>query len=546
MVLFGLLHYSSYSLSRMALTVKRFFFLSISLLLAVRSIGQDTKPLQLIVPTQANWSEVSEGSLARFDLKATGGKNDSLYFSLAQGRLDGMLFDSTGRFSWRPGFDLADRIQTTKTISLLFEVRNRAGESATQTVELTVMHVNRPPVINELRPFYVRYRTQNVYKLDKEQVRDEDNDPLVFISIADQMPEGTKLTAQGELSWTLSLNQFNKLKERPLYIEFWVEDQPAKTRTKGRLKLEPTLMDLPPDIQIVPGETRYKLRENASVNLKFYLSDPNGDDDISTFGFLGDNQEVPKTALVRNTANQYEFIWRPGYDFVKDPYDSLQTTLTFYVLDKAQNRDERKITFTILNAVNEEAKDRYLYSQYRQVMTTAWNLIEQMADKEDELKTSYRKAKKGKRNRSMANASLGAVTGVTPAVTGASTSPNAQKNGRLVSAIGGTAVLTMGTLEATEVIGKSMKDLLDRYNYVLGKRSEIQNKGDVFSREFALKSSRRTNDFVKRLDDFRASMSLSGLVALELDAGWQNKKEANDKTIKRVFKDFVALEGEGQ
>ena len=546
MVLFGLLHYSSYSLSRMALTVKRFFFLSISLLLAVRSIGQDTKPLQLIVPTQANWSEVSEGSLARFDLKATGGKNDSLYFSLAQGRLDGMLFDSTGRFSWRPGFDLADRIQTTKTISLLFEVRNRAGESATQTVELTVMHVNRPPVINELRPFYVRYRTQNVYKLDKEQVRDEDNDPLVFIPIADQMPEGTKLTAQGELSWTLSLNQFNKLKERSLYIEFWVEDQPAKTRTKGRLKLEPTLMDLPPDIQIVPGETRYKLRENASVNLKFYLSDPNGDDDISTFGFLGDNQEVPKSALVRNTANQYEFIWRPGYDFVKDPYDSLQTTLTFYVLDKAQNRDERKITFTILNAVNEEAKDRYLYSQYRQVMTTAWNLIEQMADKEDELKTSYRKAKKGKRNRSMANASLGAVTGVTPAVTGASTSPNAQKNGRLVSAIGGTAVLTMGTLEATEVIGKSMKDLLDRYNYVLGKRSEIQNKGDVFSREFALKSSRRTNDFVKRLDDFRASMSLSGLVALELDAGWQNKKEANDKTIKRVFKDFVALEGEGQ
>ena len=50
----------------------------------------------------------------------------------------------------------------------------------------------------------------------------------------------------------------------------------------------------------------------------------------------------------------------------------------------------------------------------------------------------------------------------------------------------------MGTLEATEVIGKSMKDLLDRYNYVLGKRSELQNKGDVFAREFALKSARRS------------------------------------------------------
>ncbi len=530
----------------MVSTAERFFFLSIGILLSICCLGQDPKPLQLVVPTQANWNEVAEGSTVKFDLKASGGKDDNLYFSLAQGRLEGMQFDSTGQFSWRPNFDLADRIQTRKTVSLLFEVRNRAGESATQTVELKVQHVNRPPVINELRPFYVRYRTQNVYKFDNEQVRDEDGDPLAFIPIADQMPEGTKLTAQGEWSWTLSLNQFNKLKERPLYIEFWVEDQPSKNRTKGRLKIEPTLMDLPPDIQIVPGETRFRLRESASVNLKFYLSDPNGDDDISTFDFLTDNQDIPKSALIRNTANQYEFIWRPNYDFVKDPHDSLQTTLTFYVLDKAKNRDERKITFTVFNAVNEEARDRYLYSQYRQVMTTAWNLIEQMAAKEEELKKSYRQAKTGKRNRSVANASLGAVTGVTPAVTGASTSPNAQKNGRLVSAVGGTAVLTMGTLEATEVIGKSMKDLLDRYNYVLGKKSEIQNKGDVFSREFALKSSRRTNDFVKRLDDFRASMSLSGLVALELDAGWQNKKEATDKAIKRVFKDFAALEGEGQ
>jgi hypothetical protein len=91
-----------------------------------------------------------------------------------------------------------------------------------------------------------------------------------------------------------------------------------------------------------------------------------------------------------------------------------------------------------------------------------------------------------------------------------------------------------------------MKDLLDRYNYVLGKKSEIQNKGDVFAREFALKSSRRTGEFVKRLDDFRASMNISGLVALELDAGWQNKKEATDRAIKRVFKDFAPLEGEEQ
>ncbi len=37
-------------------------------------------------------------------------------------------------------------------------------------------------------------------------------------------------------------------------------------------------------------------------------------------------------------------------------------------------------------------------------------------------------------------------------------------------------------------------------------------------------------------------MNLSGLVALELDANWQSKKEASDKAIKRTFKDFQPLE----
>ncbi|MBC3784322.1 hypothetical protein [Spirosoma utsteinense] len=506
------------------------------------SYAQDTKPIQLILPTQSNWNVVPEGNVVRFDLKATDHTNDTLFFSLGEGRPEGMDLDSLGHFSWRPDFDLADRIQTTRIVPVEFVVQNRHGKSITQTVDFKVLHVNRPPTVGELRPFYVRYRTQNTYKMGTDLVRDDDGDPIAFIPIADQMPEGSKLSSQGELTWTLSLNQFNKLKQAPQYIEFWVEDQPSKMRTKGRLKVEVTQMDLPPDIAVIPKETQYRLKENATVNLKFYLSDPNGEDDISAFGFLSDNLQIPKTALVKNTENQYEFIWQPGYDFVKDPYDSLDVQVTFYVLDKSQNREERRIGFTIFNTVNEAEKDRYYYAQYRQLLVQAWGLVEQLNAKEEELKHDYKKAKGGKRNRSVANASLGAVTGVAPAVTNASSSPNAQSNQRLISAIGGTAVLTMGTLEATEVIGKSMKDLMDRYNYVLGKRSELQNKGDVFAREFGLKSARRSGEFIRKMDEFRGAMSLSGLVALELDANWQNKKEASDKAIKRTFKDFQALE----
>ncbi|MCK8492227.1 MULTISPECIES: hypothetical protein [Spirosoma] len=507
------------------------------LLSVVGSYAQDAKSFQLLLPTQANWNTVPEGSTIQFDLKTNAVPTDTIIYSFGDNKQEGMRLDSLGHFSWTPGFDLADRIQTTKTYPVTFEARNRRGQMASQTVDFKVMHVNRPPVVGDLQPFYVSYRTQNTYKIDPEIVHDDDGDPIAFIPIADQMPEGSKLSSQGELTWTLSLNQFNRLKQNPQYIEFWVEDQPAKTRTKGRLKVQVTEMDLPPIIQIIPKETHYKLKENATVNLKFYLSDPNGEDDVTTFGFLSDNQQIPKTSLVKNTDNQYEFIWQPGYDFVKDPYDSLNTQITFYALDKAKNREERRITFTVINTVNELEKDRYYYSLYRQLLVQAWGLVEQLGEKEEQLKKDYKRAKGGKRNRSVANASLGAVTGVSPAIT--ADRPDQQ---RLISAIGGTAVLTMGTLEATEVIGKSMKDLLDRYNYVLGKKSELQNKGDVFAREFSLKSSRRSNEFVKKLDDFRSAMSLSGLVALELDANWQSKKEASDKAIKRTFKDFTPLE----
>ncbi|MBO0951768.1 hypothetical protein J2I46_24510 [Fibrella sp. HMF5405] len=517
-------------------------FLLIGCLFGPLSQAQDPKSLQISLPQQPEWNVVAEGQSIRFALKTTGNAADSVTYSIAQGMLDGMTFDSLGHFSWTPGYDLADRLKTTRTVPVIFEVRNRRGESATQLVEFKVQHVNRPPVVEELLPFYVRFQTQNVYKFDPKQVYDADGDPVAFIAIPDQMPEGSKLSAQGELTWTLSKNQFNQLRAKPIYIEFWVEDQPAKIRTKGRLKVDVTQMDLPPVISVVPKERTYRVRENATINLKFYLADPNGDDDISTFDFLSTDQRIPKSALVKNTNNQYEFIWAPGYDFVRDPNDTLRLDLTFFVLDKAQNRDEQTIAITVLNTINEEAKDRYTYALYNQALVQAWNLVTQLDEKEAELKRDYRKAKGGKRNRSVANASLGAVTGVAPAVTNAQSSVQAQSNQRLISAIGGTAVLTMGTLEATEVIGKSMKDLLDRYNYVLGKKSELQNKGDVFAREFALKSARRSPEFIKRLDEFRNAMSLSGLVALELDANWQNKKEATDKALKRTFKDFTPLD----
>lgn len=306
-------------------------------------------------------------------------------------------------------------------------------------------------------------------------------------------------------------------------------------------------MDLEPDFKVIPQNQVIKSKENNRINLKFTLSDPNGDDDITTFGFVSENKNVPASALVKNAQTSYEFIWEPGYEFVKDPFDSLAFNITFYVLDKAQNKKERTLRFIIENTVNESERDAYVYGLYRGGLITAWSLLEQMKEKEGELKRSYSRAKKGKRSRSLINASLGATTGLAPVI-----SPNNVNNRGYITTLGGTTVATMGTLEATEVIGKSTNSLLDRFNYVMQKKNELQNKGDVFSREYAQKSARRSPDFVRKLDEFKSLMNLSGLVALELDANWENKKAAGyddkkiDAALKKTFKDFMPLEKDEQ
>jgi len=512
-------------------------FILLSLLTTISSFAQDNRSnFQIELPNQPDWSVVSEGSLISFQLKTSGGKSDTVTFVAMQGLLEGMEFDSSGRFSWSPSYELADRTSAQKTIQVIFEARNNWGETTTRSVEFKVQHVNRPPRVEELKPFYVQNRTQNVYKMSADALRDDDNDPFVIIPVSETLPEGAKLSSSGELTWQPSLTQFNNLKNQPIFVDFLIEDQPTKARAKGRLKIEATQMDLPPSIIQVPNKAYFKSKENTTINLKFFLSDPNGDDDIATFDFVTDNPNIPTKALVQNTPNQYEFIWTPAYDFVKDPYDSLAFQVTFFVLDKEQNRDERKIDFTILNAINEIEKDKQLYDLYRAALVEAWNLATQLAEREQFLKVAYLKAKKGKKNRSMVTAGLGAITGLSPAII------KVPETRGIITAVGGTSILTIGALEAAEVIGKPLRDLLDRYNYVLEKKIEIQNKGDVFAREYALKAARRQADFIKKRDEFKAALALKGPVTLDLDAGWENKKEATDKAIGRTFKDYTPLE----
>lgn len=485
----------------------------------------------IVSPNTANWNLMPEGeeSTIKFNLYP---QRTGYSFAIKQGKQLGMEMDSSGVLTWNPAYTLVDRIEQKRLFQIIVEATNEY-ESINSYVDIIVEHTNRPPVINELRPFYIQYNTKNTYQIDSDLIYDEDFDPLSFKPSIEELPEGLTINGRGEISWSPSFTQFKSLKENPIYIEFAVEDQPAKASSSGKLKLVATQLDLPPSLTTVPNIDKIILKENETVNLGFYLSDPNGDEDIETFDFLSNNKDIQKQYLKQNTPTQFEFIWTPGYDFVKDPLDSIGFYIDFFVLDKTQKREVKRIYFRILNTVNEEEIDRKNFELYKGTVTRAWELLEQLKEKEEELKKDYNRAKKGKKHRSVVNASLGATTGLSSIFT--KDRPDTQ---RLISSVGGTTVLTIGTLEATEVIGKSMKDILDRLNYVIEKKNDLQTKGDIFARDFSLRSARRENDFTKKMNELLTSMNLKGLVALELNSSWETKKEATAKNLSRTFKDY--------
>jgi hypothetical protein len=486
--------------------------------------------VSLVFPDSIGWNILDEGQELRFQVKTT---PENATFSV-EGTEDLQIqFDTLGNFFWKPSFDLVDRVTKTKDFTVIFQASFPNGKRERKAITFTVNHVNRPPVVEELPVLYVKQSTNNTYQIGSEYAYDPDGDPIVFRTVPTQMPENSSLTSLGLFTWAPSRSQFASLRNNPLYIEFIVQDQPDKVETRGRLKISQTQQDLPPELLIVPGDSVFTIKEDETLNLKLYISDPNGDDNIRSAGFLANDQRIPTSALKENTQLQYEFTWSPGYDFVDDALKSLTAELTFFVLDKSNNRTQRKVKINVVNTENMMKRDGLLFMKYRTNLADAQMLIQQLDVHQKKLNDAYKKAKKGKKNRSILNASFGAVTGFTPIVVD---NPDQAK---AVSAVGGTTVLTLGTLEATEVIGRSKENILETIKITIDIRNKVQSAGDEFARKYALKSARRVPDFDKDIDKLRATLNDQRIVLLELDAYSRNASKIDDKAIKKYFFDYA-------
>lgn len=485
----------------------------------------------LVFPASPEWNRILENNELKFTVTTTS-QDQAKFIIEGIGEDYGIQFDSLGNFSWKPSYDFVDRVAKTREVSVIFEASWGNEKRVRQPVTFTVVHVNRAPIVEDLPSFYVKQSTANFYQIQPEYAYDPDGDPLVFRSIQSQMPEGASLSSQGQFSWTPSRGIFASLRNNPITVEFLVQDQPDKAETKGKIKIAPTQQDLPPDILVVPGDSLFTIKEDETLNLKLYISDPNGDDNVEDVGFIAKDKRIPMTALKGNTMLQHEFTWTPGYDFVDDVQQSLTTDLTFFVLDESNNRGQKRIRIKINDTEDLNKKDAHLFSKYRSHLVEAAMLIQQLDKNQKDLNADYKKAKKGKKKRSILNASLGAVTGLSPVVIESDES-------KIVSGIGGTTVLTLGTLEATEVIGRSKESIMDKIKNNIDIRNRTQAAGDEFARKYALKLPRRSAEFDKDIEKLRAILNDQRIVLLELDAYLQNASKIDDKTIKKVFLDYA-------
>jgi len=491
-------------------------------------------PLELSFPRTSFWNVVDEGKVLSFKLAAKGGKNYDYSFRVVNADEFGIQYDSLGNVYWKPSYDFVDRLTDTRQAQVIFEVSNAEGETKQEVVRILVNHINRPPEVGDLRNFYVSFGKENIYSLSATNaITDPDDDPVIYKPVLAKMPQGMTLSADGEIRWSPSMSQYNRLQREPMLLPFLVEDQPYEARTQGILRIQVTQEDLPPDITMVPNQDYHEINEDEELQLKFHLSDPNGDDDIESFDFVSSDGNIPRSALISNHPTQWEFRWEPGYDFMLEPGDTSTIRLTFFVLDKSNQRQERRIRVKVQDAENLAEKDQLYYNQYRTALVRVMNLMNQLQDRQKVLQKEYKKAKRGKKQRAITTASLGAATGLSPIIL----SDNTQTQ-QYVAGVGGTTSMTIGSLEASNVIGKDASNIYENLSYINQKLTELQTQGNLFAGKYALSINRRNKEFSDDLRKLIMLLNLDKVTQLELDPSWKNPRKASDKNIKESFSDY--------
>src|ERR1700712_5545656 len=118
----------------------------------------------LIFSDSAEWKTLHEGKALHFRV-TTSDPTPPIKYSLEGIGDSGIQFDSIGNFMWKPSYDYVDRLQKQKELSVIFQAEWKNAHRVRKAVTFTVMHENRPPVVEDLPVFYVKQSAVNHYQI---------------------------------------------------------------------------------------------------------------------------------------------------------------------------------------------------------------------------------------------------------------------------------------------------------------------------------------------------------------------------------------------
>jgi len=218
--------------------------------------------------------------------------------------------DNSGSFNWTPGFD--DEGDYTLTVTA-----SDASLSAETAVDITVIHVNRAPVWDDVpRAVVVNEGAELRFSAAGS---DPDGDELTCNAASDDLPDGWEFTddggGTGGFVWTPSYEDAGEYTLTLTLSDAELSVHAEVVVTVRDVNRPPLFRDIPESVEV---------DEAARLTFTVRASDPDGD----RIALHGASDDLPDGwDLSSDNDSTATFAWTPGYD------DSGEYTLSLTVSD---------------------------------------------------------------------------------------------------------------------------------------------------------------------------------------------------------------------
>jgi hypothetical protein len=236
---------------------------------------------------------------------------------------EGADFEPASRkFTWTPGYDKSG---VYENLTFVMRAGNLADSS---TINISVNHVNRPPIITEIANKTVDEEKMLSFVISGSDLDIEDDGKLVFS--ATQLPQGAVFNADSmKFNWTPTYEQSGTFEN----VTFTVQDPSGLTQSTT-MSIMVNHVNRPPILADVPPQA---VDENMPLSVNLQGSDPDKEDQNS-LQYSAD--KLPEGAILEGN----NLAWTPTYE------QSGEYTIQFSLSD-GKLSDSKSVVLTV-NHIN--------------------------------------------------------------------------------------------------------------------------------------------------------------------------------------------------